>query len=170
MRSTPLGTRFEVGLTLRIAVLLGAGAALAWAITRPGLYATTLLASVLTGAALAELWLFVRRTNFAVARFVEALAHDDFTQGFGGAGGGFGALADSLNGAIGRLRAERAAIQDDNRYLAALVDDVPSPLISIDAEDRVTLLNKAARRLLTVVTRLPDLAVHGEGLAPMWRR
>lgn len=163
MTGTPLGTRFEVGLTLRIAVLLGAGAALAWAITRPGLYATTLLAAVLTGAALAELWLFVRRTNFAVARFVEALAHDDFTQGFGGVGGGFGELAESLNGAIARLRTERAAIQDDNRYLAALVDDVPSPLISIDDGGRVVLLNKAARRLLApTVARLADLAVHGE--------
>ncbi|MBC7504725.1 MAG: sensor histidine kinase, partial [Sandarakinorhabdus sp.] len=162
MTATPLGTRFEIGLTLRIAVLLAAGAALAWAITRPGLYATTLLAGIVTGAALAELWLFVRRTNFAVARFVEALAHDDFSQGFGGAGGGFGALAESLNGAIGRLRAERAAIQDENRYLAALLDDVPSPLVSIDGDNRVALLNKAARRLLTMVTRLPDLAAHGE--------
>ena len=163
MSGTPLGTRFELGLTLRIAVLLGAGAALAWALTRPGLYATTLLAAIVTGAALAELWLFVRRTNFAVARFVEALAHDDFTQGFGGSGAGFGVLAESLNGAIGRLRAERAAIQDDNRYLAALVDDVPSPLISVDDEDRVVLLNKAARRLLMLVPRLADLAVHGDG-------
>ena len=160
-----LGTRFEVGLTLRIGVLLAAGAALAWAVTRPGLYATTLLAGLLTGTALAELWLFVRRTNLAVARFVQALAHDDFTQGFGGTGTGtgFGALAASMNGAIARLRAERAAIQDENRYLAALVDDAPSPLISIDDEDRVILLNKAARRLLAMVIRLSDLAVHGDG-------
>jgi hypothetical protein len=53
MNEMPLGTRFEVGLVARIAVLLGAGAALAWAVTRPGLYATTLLAGILTGAALA---------------------------------------------------------------------------------------------------------------------
>ena len=67
-----LGRRFEVALALRIAVLLAAGAALAWAINRPGLYATTLLAGLVTGAALAELWLFLRRTNLAVARFVVA--------------------------------------------------------------------------------------------------
>ena len=164
MSEMPLGTRFEVGLVARIAVLLGAGAALAFAVTRPGLYATTLLAALVTGAALAELWLFIRRTNFAVARFVEALTHDDFTQGFNGAGGGFGVLADSLNGAIARLRSERAAIQDENRYLAALVDDVPSPLVSIDSEGRVLLLNKAARRLLApAVARSDDLALHGEG-------
>jgi signal transduction histidine kinase len=178
MSDMPLGTRFEVGLVARIAVLLGAGAALAWAVTRPGLYATTLLAGILTGAALAELWLFIRRTNFAVARFVEALTHDDFTQGFSGTGGGFGALADSLNGAIARLRSERAAIQDDNRNLTALVDDVPSPLVSIDAEGRVALLNKAARRLMVAtIARTDDLALHGEafradvmGLRPGERR
>ena len=163
----PLGFRFEVGLVARLAVLLGAVAALAWAVTRPGLYATTLLAAVIAGATLAELWLFVRRTNLSVARFVEAVRHDDFTQGFGGAGAGFGTLADSLNGAIARLRHERAASQDATRYLSALIDDVPSPLISIDAGGRVELLNKAARRLLAgvPVTRVGDLAGFGQDFA-----
>ena len=163
----PLGQRFEVGLVARLAVLLGAVAALAWAVTRPGLYATTLLAALIAGATCAELWLFVRRTNLAVARFVEAVRHDDFTQGFGGAGAGFGALADSLNGAIARLRQERAANQDAVRTLSALIDDVPSPLLRIDAEERVELLNKAARRLLAgaPVTRVGDLAAFGQGFA-----
>lgn len=165
---TALGRRFEVGLVLRIAVLLLAGAALAWAITRPGLYATTLLAGLATGAALAEMWLFLRRTNLAVARFVLALTHGDFTQGFdgGGAGGGFDKLGASLEAAIARLRDERTATQDENRFLAALVDDVPSPLLSLDDEGRVMLLNKAARRLLVGSgARVADLGVHGVGFA-----
>lgn len=165
MKLTALGQRFEIGLALRIGVLLLAGAALAWAITRPGLYATTLLAGMVTGAALAELWLFLRRTNLAVARFVEALSHGDFTQGFGaaGGGGGFDALGASLDAAITRLRSERGAVQDENRYLAALIDDVPSPLLSIDETGLVALLNKAARRLLPGgAVRIADLASHGE--------
>jgi two-component system, NtrC family, nitrogen regulation sensor histidine kinase NtrY len=163
-----LGRRFEIGLVLRIGVLLLAGAALAWAITRPGLYATTLLAGLATGAALAELWLFVRRTNLAVARFVVALTHGDFTQGFAGgtAGGGFDVLGASLETAITRLRQERSETQDENRYLAALVDDVPSPLLSIDDSGRVALLNKAARRLLAAgATNLAALAGYGGGFA-----
>ena len=156
-----LGRRFEVGLALRIAVLLGAGAALAWAINQTGLYATTLLAGMVTGAALAELWLFLRRTNLAVARFVMALTHGDFTQGFSGEtmGGGFDALGASLDAAIARLRHERSDAQDENRFLAALVDDVPSPLLSIDDEGRISLINKAARRLLG---QRPDAASHGD--------
>jgi signal transduction histidine kinase len=163
-----LGRRFEVGLSLRIGVLLLAGAALAWAIAQPGLYATTLLTGLATGAALAEVWLFLRRTNLAVARFVMALTHGDFTQGFAGTGdgGGFDALGASLEAAIARLRRERAEVQDENRFLAALVDDVPSPLLSIDETDRVTLLNKAARRLLgTGTTSVAALAAHGAGFA-----
>ncbi|MBC7522135.1 MAG: sensor histidine kinase [Sandarakinorhabdus sp.] len=145
-----LGRRFEVGLVLRIGVLLLACACFAWAVNRPGLYATTLLAGVATGSALAELWLFLRRTNMAVARFVAALTHGDFTEGFAGEGqgSGFDALGASLEAAIARLRHERSDTQDENRFLAALVDDVPSPLLTIDEEGRVKLLNKAARRLL----------------------
>ena len=100
-----LGRRFEVGLALRIAVLLAACIGLAWAVARPGLYATSLLAGLITGAALAELWLFLRRTNLAIARFVEALGHGDLTQGFSGlgSGSGFDALGASLDGAIALL-------------------------------------------------------------------
>jgi signal transduction histidine kinase len=163
-----LGRRFEVGLSLRIGVLLLAGAALAWAVAQPGLYATTLLTALATGAALAEVWLFLRRTNLAVARFVAALTHGDFTQGFAGTGdgGGFDALGASLEAAIARLRSERADIQDENRFLAALVDDVPSPLLSIDDGGQVMLLNKAARRLLgSGVTSVASLSVHGAAFA-----
>ncbi|PZN93530.1 MAG: ATP-binding protein [Alphaproteobacteria bacterium] len=164
-RLASLGRRFEFGLALRIGVLLLAGAALAWAVTRPGLYATSLLAGLVTGMAMAELWLFLRRTNLAVARFVEAFEHGDFAQGFGTlqAGAGFDALGASMDGAIARMRRERSAAQDDSRYLAALVEDVPSPLISIAADGRVALVNKAARRLFpgAGVVRLDDLASYG---------
>ena len=167
MRGGPLGASFEIGLVARLCGLLVAAAALVWAVTQPGFYATTLLAALVTGAMLVALWRFVHRTNLAVARFVEAVDHDDFTQGFGGSGGGFGALAHSLNAAIARLRNDRAANQDANRYLSALIDDVPGPLLGIDSHGRVELLNKAARRLLAAapVTRMADLAAFGSVFA-----
>jgi signal transduction histidine kinase len=163
-----LGRRFDVGLALRIAALIAACAAFAWAVSRPGLYATTLLAGLATVAALAELWAFTRRTNVAVARFVEAVTHGDFTQAFdSGGGSGFGVLGQSLNAAIAKLRGERAATEAENRALAALIDDVPSPLLGVDAGDTVTLLNKAARRLLVNAggVRIADLAAFGPGFA-----
>jgi two-component system, NtrC family, nitrogen regulation sensor histidine kinase NtrY len=163
-----LSRRFDVGLVLRLAALLLAVTGLAWAIAQPGLYATTVLAAMISAAALAEIWAFVRRTNIAVARFVEAVTHGDFTQGFGASarGGGFDALGHSLDAAITGLRRERAAIADENRYLAALVEDVPSPLLSIDGRGRVTLLNKAARRLLPAAgVRVDELAAFGADFA-----
>ncbi len=36
--------------------------------------------------------------------------------------------APVLDAAIARLRHERSDTQDENRFLAALIDDVPSPL------------------------------------------
>lgn len=167
-RLASFGQRFDVRLGLRIAALLLAVAALGWAISRPGLYATSLLAGLLAAAALTELWRFLGSTNREVARFVTAISHGDFTQRFGGtSGNGLEALADSLNGAIAALRRERAAAQDDNRFLLALIDDVPSPLISIAADGRAELRNKAARRLFAggAVLRLSDLARHGDSFA-----
>ncbi|OYU16487.1 MAG: ATP-binding protein [Alphaproteobacteria bacterium PA4] len=160
-----LGTRFEIGLVLRIALLLAAGALLAWVLTRPGLYATTLLAGLATGVALAEVWLFVRRTNLAVARFVESVSNGDFTMAFSGNGGGFDTLAASLNDAMARLRSERAETQDDNRFLSAMLDDAPGALLSLDPAGRLSLLNKAARRLLAPgnAVRIEDLASFGDG-------
>lgn len=168
MTRSSLGRRFDVGLALRIVALVAACAALAWAVSRPGLYATTLLAAVATTAALAELWAFTRRTNLAVARFVEAVTHGDFTQAFdGGGGSGFTALGKSLNAAIAGLRRERAATETENRTLSALIDDVPTPLLSVGDGEAVTLLNKAARRLLVNAggARIADFAAFGPAFA-----
>jgi len=172
-----LGRRFEIGLALRLAALLLAAAALASAAARPGLYATTLLAGLAAAAAAVELWRFLQRTNRVVARFVEALHHGDLTQGFAaGSGAGFATLGASLDAAVARLRRERAAAEDENRYLAALLDDVPSPLISLADDGRIALLNKAARRLAvggTLADRATlggSLAADVAGLAPGQRR
>jgi two-component system, NtrC family, nitrogen regulation sensor histidine kinase NtrY len=163
-----LGRRFDVALATRIAALIVAAAAFAWAVSRPGLYATTLLAALATAAALAELWAFTWRTNIAVSRFIEAVTHGDFTQAFdGGYGGGFAALGASLNAAIAQLRGERAETEAANRMLSALIDDVPSPLLGIDGAGVVSLLNKAARRLLAHAggVRIADLAAFGPTFA-----
>lgn len=157
---------FGLGLAWRVLILVLALAALAWVVALPGLHAATIVAGGLCIGIAVDLWRFIQRTNLEVARFVEALTYADFSQSFGHAreGGGFEELGRSMNTAIARLRLERSQTQDANRYLAALVDDVPTPLVSIDADDRVELLNKASRRLLGQHdgVRLDDLRVYGE--------
>ncbi len=51
----------------------------------------------------------------------------------------------------------------ETRYLAAIVDDAPSALLTLDQEGRIEILNKAARQLFAryPLHRVEDL----EGLA-----
>jgi two-component system, NtrC family, nitrogen regulation sensor histidine kinase NtrY len=173
--------RFAVRLALRSAVLVAAVGALAWLATRASLPATTLLAVGLVVWAAAGVWSLVRSTNVELERFVSALNHGDLAQSFTriGRGSGFEELGDALDGAMRRLRDERAASAAENRFASALVDGAPTPLLAIDGEGRIELSNKAARRLFDRVdgVRAADFASYGtefvdalEGVLPGSRR
>ncbi|MBL7466236.1 sensor histidine kinase, partial [Escherichia coli] len=87
----------------------------------------------LVAGAVWGLWRHVWRTNFAVARFVEALRFDDTSARFGGtSGGGFEVLGAALDDAMDRLRARQMATAAEMRFLEALVDDMPVALLTID--------------------------------------
>ena len=102
----------------------------------------------------------------AVARFVEAIRFDDFSQRFTlGRGTGFEALGKALDSAIVELGAKRAQAAEDARFLSAVVDDAPAALLTIDEDDRVTLLNKAARRQFVDQPGVPRRRLRG-----LWRR
>lgn len=160
---------FGIGVAAWLAALLGAVALLLWAITRPGYHALAIVAAVAVAGAVAGLWRHVRAGHLETARFIEALTHGDFTASFGhrGEGAGLDVLGEAMNGAMVRLRSERASAQEEQRTLGALVEEVPIPLLSIADDGRLSLLNKAARRLFAtpVPTRIADLAPYGPALA-----
>ncbi|WP_066800584.1 sensor histidine kinase [Sphingomonas soli] len=140
--------RFTIGLTAWIALLGVALLACVAAFATPGLGAARLVSMVLAVAMFAGLWRHVTRTNRTLARFLEAVKFGDTAVRFDGKGGaGFGELAASLNDVLGRFRAEQDRAAGELRYLDALVDDIPVAVLTVDADDRVTLANKAARRL-----------------------
>ena len=95
-----------------------------------------------------------------------------------GRGTGFEALGKALDSAIVELGAKRAQAAEDARFLSAVVDDAPAALLTIDEDDRVTLLNKAARRQFVDQpgVRVADFAAYGAefvaalGLPPSGRR
>ncbi|WP_137863424.1 MULTISPECIES: ATP-binding protein [unclassified Sphingomonas] len=160
--------RFTLGLIAWIAALAGALAATALALFTPGLGAARIVALLLVAGAVWGLWRHVWRTNFAVARFVEALRFDDTSARFGGtSGGGFEVLGAALDDAMDRLRARQMATAAEMRFLEALVDDMPVALLTIDGDGQVAPANKAARRLFrnTPGTRAEDYAVYGATLA-----
>lgn len=163
---------FAVGFGWRLLLLLAAVAALALAMWAPNLAAARVVAGVLAIGAVWGLWHYIGRTNREVARFVQGLRYGDFNQGFGRTvGGGFDELGQALSDAMRQLRAERAQASEEARVHAALADESPAALLLIDDEHRVTLSNKAARKLFNRLagTRIDDFAPYGAELVAAMR-
>ncbi|HWI85502.1 MAG TPA: ATP-binding protein [Sphingomonas sp.] len=164
--------RFAIGFGWRLLLLIAAIGAFALALWQPGLLAARLIAGLLALGAIWSLWYYIGRTNRELARFVEALRYGDFSQGFGRTGGGgFDELGEALGDAMRQLRAERAQASEEARVHAALADEAPSALLMIDGEERVTLANKAARKLFHRLkgTRIDDFAPYGADLVALLR-
>jgi len=171
--------QFDLGLIWRLALVLALGGLTLVAFLAAGGAATRILLVAASTGAVADLWLHLRRTNIAVARFVEAIRFDDFSQRFTlGRGTGFEALGKALDAAIVELGAKRSEAAEEARFLGAVVDDAPAALLTIDEDGRVTLLNKAARRQFVDQpgVRIADFAAYGPefvaalGLPPSGRR
>ena len=148
-------------------VLLGAlVATLVWMLRAPGYHSMTLLVGVLTLLAAAELWWTVSRTNRELARFLNAARHADFAQrfDFDGLGAGFGELGRVRATSWAACSAARTDQELEVRRLRALIEHIPVPLLTLHADDSITLQNNAARRLFGAarVTKLGDLIPFGE--------
>src|SRR3954452_23719379 len=157
--------KFEFGLAWRTIVFVGSVLLVIKASETPGVRAGLIVAVLIGFAALASLWNFIRRTNFLVSRFIESVRFEDYSQRFSDpSGGGFDVLGDTLDNALRGLQARHTQESAEGRYLAAILDDSPSALLTVDQLGRVEVLNKAARQLFArhPLNRVEDL----EGLGP----
>jgi signal transduction histidine kinase len=160
--------KFEFGLAWRTLLLIGAVLLIAKAAATPGVRAGLIVAALIGVAAIASLWNFIRRTNFLVSRFVESVRFEDYSQRFSDpSGGGFDVLGQTLDHALKTLQARHTEETAEARYLAAIVDDAPSALLTLDQSGRVELLNKAARQLFarTPLNRVDDFDTLGPELS-----
>ena len=160
---------FVVALLLRL-VLVGAAMALViWLLLQPGYHAATLLASIVLALLVAELWRYVSRTNREVARFLDAVRFADYSQRFDfeKAGSGFASLGRTFTAIIGEMRERRTGQESEMRHLKALIEHIPVPLMTVHADNSITLQNNAARRLFgsAHITRVNDLRQFGSGFA-----
>lgn len=159
-------SRFLLGLAWRLALFLLAAFAFVQAVATEGLGAARIVAGLLVLAAAALLWRHVQLTNVELARFLDAVRFGDFSQGFGHrlSGAGFGELGRVLDESIKKLRDEKHALIDANRFYEAVLDDAPTALLIVDEEGRVELANKASRRLLMrhQGVRVEDFSDYGD--------
>jgi len=160
--------RFSLALAALLAVLVVALGATLWLILKPGLHSATIIAAVIATMAALEVWRFVNRTNRELARFLDALRHADYSQRFDlkDMGSGFGELAEAFTDILNRLYERRSSLETELRSLKALVDHTPVPLLTVHADNSITLQNNAARRLFGAahVTQLKDLMQFGASL------
>jgi two-component system nitrogen regulation sensor histidine kinase NtrY len=161
--------RFIIGLAWRVAAMLIIAFAFFEATRRSGLGAARLLAGALFFWSLYELWRYIQRTNRELARFLEAIRLGDLSQSFAHRqqGSGFTEIGEALDQGIRSLREERHRLTDASRFYEAVLDDAPTPLLTVDGEGRVELTNKAARRLFVrhKGVRIDDFREYGETFA-----
>lgn len=159
---------FLTGLLLRMAAVVTLSYALSAALGTPGLLAVPLVAGLLLAASIFELWRYIRRTNRALTRFLEAVRFADTSQSFAALGrdSGFEELGSALDEAVGSMRRERTRANEELRFMSAVLDDAPAPLLSVQG-DYVEPLNKAARRLFAEVHAGPpeNFEVYGASFA-----
>ncbi len=157
--------RYSVRLAARLLLVAAAMLATLWLLLQPGLHGLTLIAALVTILVASELWYFVNRSNREVTRFLDAMRHGDYSQRFGlrGLGSGFDELGETLDGVLERQQVEREEGETANRRLRALIEHIPVPLLTVHADQSITIQNNAARRLFGAgnVTRLSDLMRFG---------
>src|SRR5690348_13648216 len=160
--------KFEFGLAWRTILFVAMVLLIIKAAQTPGVRAGLAVLVLIGIAALASLWNFIRRTNFLVSRFIESVRFEDYSQRFSDpSGGGFDVLGETLDRALKTLQARHAQESAEARYLAAIVDDAPSALLTVDEDGRVEMLNKSARQLFArqPLHRIEDLDELGPELA-----
>jgi nitrogen fixation/metabolism regulation signal transduction histidine kinase len=159
--------RYSLRLAARLLLIAAAVLSAVWLFLEPGYHGLTAIAATVAALLASELWHFISRANRELTRFLDAMRHDDFSQRFGlrGMGSGFDDLGETLNRVLERQQAEREEGETVNRRLRALIEHIPVPLLTVHADQSITLQNNAARRLFGAgkVTRLPDLLRYGAG-------
>jgi two-component system nitrogen regulation sensor histidine kinase NtrY len=157
--SLQLGNRFLVAMLAMFGVV--------WFAIQPGYHGLTVIACLLFTWSLFVIWRLVNKTNKELARFLQATRHADFSQRFNydRLGSGFGELGKAFSDILAGQRSMLASRQQEVRYLKALIEHVPVPVMTLHGDATVTLQNNASRRLfgLSHVGRLDDFLQFGEG-------
>jgi signal transduction histidine kinase len=143
---------FRLNVFLRLALFVALALVALWGATNTDWQVTPIVAGALAAGMVVELVRYVESVNRELAAFLEFIAHDDFSTSFPIRAKG--RIFDDLEEAYGVLLAKYRGLNEarelNHRYLEALVEHVSTALLCLDDEDKVTLMNRQAKRLFRV--------------------
>ena len=158
--------RFSLLIATRTILVMLALLFLTQAVMHEGYHATTLLLSAVIIIQFFEIIRFISRTNAELVRFFDAVRHADFSQRFElkSLGTGFDELGSTFTDILQRIQTVRSNQEAELRHSKAIIEHVPVPLLSIDNNGKITLLNHSIRRLFgtNIVTHIDDMAQFNE--------
>ncbi|MEM8493259.1 MAG: ATP-binding protein [Pseudomonadota bacterium] len=156
---------FALRLTIRVMALAAVIGALVYTLLATGYAVISLLLGILAALLLSDIVRRLGRTNRELTRFLDSIRYADFGQRFQmpQAGSGFEELGEVFTEIVRRFQILRNDQEESLRYLKALMEHVPVPLLSLNQDEKITLHNNAARRLFgsARIERLADLSSFG---------
>jgi signal transduction histidine kinase len=140
---------FRAAVVQRLLLFSGLVFAAIWGFVETEWQITPLLASALALLVLLETIRYVESVNRELAGFLEFVAHDDFSSTVATGKGGrvFRKLEAAYKLLADKYRALNRKRELNHLYLEALVEHVSIAILCLDDRNRVTLMNREAKRL-----------------------
>lgn len=160
---------FRLRVALRVLLLACCLAAFFYMALRSPMRLPAAVALVAAGVVLAELFYFVTITNRKLTRFLESVKYQDFLIQFTAdnrLGRSFRDLNVRFNEVLEAFRTARSEIEENRLYLAAVVQQVHTGILSYNGAGTVHLINPNAKRFLgvSVLKNIHDLQPLDPGL------
>ncbi len=146
-----MGYNFTLRLAIRIAfIALTSFAASAYFYSAK--YEAFGIIAALSALQIILLIKFINRSNKQVTDFVKGINYADYTQNikFDRLGGNFAELAGEMEKLVNKIKDARFEKEEYLRYLQTIVEHIGIGLISFDADGRVEIMNKGAKKILKV--------------------
>jgi signal transduction histidine kinase len=168
---------FNLSCILRIVLLTISIFTFVYLLTQTAFLATSMIVGVFILIQVFSLLHYVHKTNRDLARFLSAIRFSDFSQSFssGHKETSFRSLNAAFSEVMSIFQQARAEKEEQYRYLNTVVQHVGLGLMSFNQDGEVDLINKAAKKLLSVTnlkniksleTFSPDLVITLQKLHP----
>ncbi|MEZ4722786.1 MAG: hypothetical protein R2813_13005 [Flavobacteriales bacterium] len=144
--------KFITGVVMRLVLMFGIMAALAYFLLDPLFVFTQLVLLGLLIIVLTEFFRYITKTNRDLSKFIFAIRHEDYSVSFSGykLGSAFDELYESFREMLTVYRENRLEKEEQFQLLRILFDKMPIGLIACSNDGDVLVTNEKANKLLGV--------------------